>query len=92
MSLLGKYLQGWRFRGSRPSLEPGSEVNVFITEYDDTEGTAIARIGDSRLYVDGAGRELLEKRVRVSVSEFDEAAGVGRGEFVRVIGESSYTG
>ncbi|SEP84097.1 DUF7513 family protein [Natrinema salaciae] len=89
MSLLGKYLKGWTFRADRPSLEVGSEIDVFVAESNGTTGRAY--IGDTELLVDGAGPDVVEKQARVRVTEFDETAASGRGEFVEVIGESSYT-
>jgi len=90
VSFLSKYFRGWRFRTTRPSLEEGSEVNVFVSEYDG-DGTGIANIGDTRLYVENVEPEHVDKRVRVRVTEFDEKRSVGRGTFREVVGESSYT-
>ncbi|GAB3675252.1 DUF7513 family protein [Halopiger thermotolerans] len=98
MSLFGKYLRGWRFRSSKPSLEVGDEIAVFVAESNnvfgdesnDDEGHAY--IGDTHLVIEGAGPETVERRVRVRVTEFDEATARGRGEFLEIVGESSYTG
>lgn len=92
MSFLSKYLRGWKFRTTHPTLQPGSEVNVFLTEYDPGEERGVAFVGDTRLYVENAGPEHVEKRVRVAVEEFDSEESVGRGEFVETVGESSYVG
>ncbi|WP_222918765.1 TRAM domain-containing protein [Natrinema sp. SYSU A 869] len=90
MSFLGKYLKGWRFRTSRPALEQGSEVDVFIAESNGTSGRAY--IGDTELVVEGAGPGTVEKQVRVRVTEFDETTASGRGELLEIVGESSYEG
>ena len=90
MSFLSKYLTGWRFRSSRPSLTEGDEVNVFVAESNGTDGHAY--VGDTHLIVEGAGPETVEKRVRVRVTDFDETDATGRGEFLEIVGESSYTG
>ncbi|AGB15168.1 hypothetical protein Halru_0535 [Halovivax ruber XH-70] len=119
MSFLEKYLAGWTFRTSTPSLTVGSEVNVFVHRYDehagdgdgstadtatatgaenDTEtptestGMGVADIGDTRLYVEGVGPEHVDVQIRVRITEFDESTATGRGEFVQVVGESSYAG
>lgn len=92
MSFLSKYLRGWQFRTTHPTLQPGSEVNVFLTEYDPGEEMGVAFVGDTRLYVKNARPEHVEKRVRVAVEEFDAEESVGHGEFVEVVGESSYVG
>ncbi|ELY85803.1 DUF7513 family protein [Natrinema altunense] len=88
MSVFDKYLTGWRLRTSRPSFEVGREVDIFIAESNGTSGRAY--IGDTELVVEGAGPETIEKQVRVRVTEFDETTASGRGEFVEVVGESSY--
>lgn len=90
MSLLGKYFTGWRFRDTTPSLEEGDVIEVFVAESNSaTEGHVY--VGDTHLIVEGAGPETVEKRVRVRVTEFDESSSTGRGEFLEVVGESSYT-
>ncbi|ADB61296.1 hypothetical protein Htur_2418 [Haloterrigena turkmenica DSM 5511] len=89
MSLFGKYLKGWRFRSSEPTFEPGDEISVFVAESNGTDGRAY--VGDTRLTIEGAGPETVEKRVRVRVTEFDRTDSRGRGEFLEVVGESSYT-
>lgn len=91
MSMLESYFKGWRFRSTTPSLTPGSEVNVFVNQYDG-DGVGIANVGDTRLYIEGIGPEHVEKRVRVEVTEFDDDDAIGRGEFREVVGESSYAG
>ncbi|MGZ0746386.1 MULTISPECIES: DUF7513 family protein [unclassified Haloparvum] len=92
MSLISKYLSGFSFRTSTPSLEPGRTVNVFVSQYDDATGEGIALIGDTELRVAEFDPDDIDKRVAVDVREYDEATGVARGEFVDVVGESSYTG
>ncbi|WP_265109243.1 DUF7513 family protein [Halosolutus halophilus] len=91
MSLLGKYFRGWSFRSTTPSLVPGSEVNIFVSEYDG-DGVGIANVGDTRLYVEGVDPDDVGRRVRVAVTSFDETDATGRGEFREVVGESSYAG
>ncbi|WP_247003358.1 DUF7513 family protein [Halosolutus gelatinilyticus] len=91
MSVLEKFLSGWHFRTTKPALTPDTEVNVFVSEING-DGVGVARIGDTRLYVEGAGPEQVEKRVRVRVTEFDELKSTGRGEYLETVGESSYTG
>ncbi|MDQ2049359.1 TRAM domain-containing protein [Natronolimnohabitans sp. A-GB9] len=91
MSLLTKYLKGWRFRSTTPSLETGDEINVFVAETNGTD-EGLAYIGDTELRIEGAGPDTVEKRVRVRVTAFDETDATARGEFLEVVGESSYTG
>jgi len=90
MSFFEKYLKGWQFRANRPTLETGSEIDVFVAETNRTSGRAY--IGDTELVIDGAGPETVEKQVRVRVTEFDETTATGRGELLEIVGESSYSG
>ncbi|ADJ15181.1 hypothetical protein HacjB3_08990 [Halalkalicoccus jeotgali B3] len=92
MSFLSKYFKGWSFRTTHPTLAPGTEVNVFLAEYDPDEEAGLALVGDTRLYVSGAESDHVGRRVRVAVKEFRPDDSVGYGEFVRVVGESSYAG
>jgi len=61
-------------------------------EDEASQGVGVASIGDTQLYVDGTGPEHVDKRVRVRITEYDESTATGRGEFVAVVGESSYAG
>ncbi|ELY39697.1 DUF7513 family protein [Natronorubrum tibetense] len=90
MSVFKKYLKGWTFRSTNPSFDVGDEISVFVSETNGTDA-GLAYVGDTRLIIDGAGPETVEKRVRLRVTEFDEAESTGRGEFLEVVGESSYT-
>ncbi|WP_306052180.1 DUF7513 family protein [Natronococcus wangiae] len=91
MSFIRKYLKGWKFRDTTPSLTVGDELDVFVAE-SNSRNEGHVYVGDTHLIVEGAGPETVEKRVRVRVTEFDDATATGRGEFVEVVGESSYTG
>ena len=90
MSFFKKYLKGWQFRSSRPTFQSGDEIDVFVAESNGTSGHAY--VGDTHLIIEGAGPETVEKRVRVRVTDFDESDATGRGEFLEVVGQSSYTG
>lgn len=92
MSIFSKYLKGWSLRTTHPTLQPGTEINVFLAEYDPDEDAALALVGDTRLYVSGTEPEHVGKRVRVAVRKFQPDESVGHGEFVEVVGESSYAG
>lgn len=83
MSLLEKYLKGWRFRTSKPSFEPGEEMQLFIT---DIEGnTLIARIGDSVIHISEGSPALVGTRVRVRVEQFDDNTHVGNATLLEPI-------
>ncbi|ELY98535.1 TRAM domain-containing protein [Natrialba chahannaoensis JCM 10990] len=90
MSIFKKYLKGWQFRDTTPSLTAGDELDVFVAE-SNSDGNGHVYIGDTHLIVEGAGPTTVEKRVRVRVTEFDETDATGRGEFLEIVGESSYT-
>ncbi len=88
MSLLDRYLSGFRFRSARPTLSPGDVVEVFLSEHTGDEG--LARIGDTTLVVADVPPEHEGKQVRVRVDHFDADDSTGRGTFQAVVGESSY--
>ncbi|MEF8779290.1 MAG: hypothetical protein V5A46_01255 [Haloferacaceae archaeon] len=90
MSLLEKYFKGWTFRTTTPSLQPGTEVDVFLGEYRG-EGVGLVNVGDTKLFVEGVDSGHVGKRIRVEVTEFDEEASTGQGTFRKVVGVSSYT-
>ncbi|QFU81172.1 DUF7513 family protein [Natronorubrum aibiense] len=91
MSLFTKYFKGWKLRTTTPSFDVGEEIDVFVAE-SNSDGDGHAYIGDTHLIIEGAGPQTVEKRVRVRITEFDETNATGRGDFVKVVGESSYTG
>ncbi|SIR61581.1 DUF7513 family protein [Natronorubrum thiooxidans] len=91
MSLFKKYFKGWTLRTTTPSFEVGDEINVFVAA-SNSDGNGHAYIGDTHLLIEGAGPQTVEKRVRIRVTEFDETDATGRGEFLEVVGESSYSG
>jgi hypothetical protein len=84
-------MKGWQFRTTKPTLEEGSKINIFVNRYNG-DNVGVANVGDTKLYIEGVEPEHVEKRVRVEVTEFDPEESVGRGVFEKIIGESSYTG
>lgn len=90
MSLVEKYFRGWRRRSSTPDFEPGEEYRVVLTGYNETERAAVARVGDTEIYVDDTSRDYVDKIARVRVTEFDDNGHSGRAELVEVVGETTY--
>jgi len=88
MSFLEKYLAGWTFRSNHPTFDAGDEVELFVTGRED--GAQIARVGDSKLRLVDASEDLLDKRVRLKVTSFDDDAHVGEAEYVETVGESAF--
>lgn len=88
MSLLEKYTKGWSFRTNTPAFEEGDEISVYVTGIED--GTPVARIGDTKLRVTDAPSELVDKRVLLRVTSFDDDAHVGEAEYLEVVGESAF--
>lgn len=64
----------WRFRTSTPSFEPGQQLEVYLTGFDESAGRGQARIGDTILEVDGARADQVDSLVHVKVESFDERA------------------
>lgn len=88
MSAFDSFLDGLRFRTTHPSFEEGEQIVAFVTGYD--EDGAIARIGDTILYLPDESATVVDSQVRLTVTEFDVNDHVGRGEIDEVIGESTY--
>ncbi|MFC7200279.1 DUF7513 family protein [Halospeciosus flavus] len=88
MSLLQKYLKGWQFRTHTPSFEEGEEMSVFVTGTED--GTPVARIGDTVLELHDAPSDLVDKRVVLRVTYFDETKHRGEAEYIETVGESAF--
>ncbi|MFB6268352.1 MAG: hypothetical protein ABEH83_00295 [Halobacterium sp.] len=88
MSLLDKYTKGWSFRTNKPSFEEGDEISVFVTGVE--AGTPVARVGDTKLRLPDAPDDLLDKRVVLRVTKFDDESHVGEAEYVRTVGESAF--
>ncbi|WP_225334420.1 DUF7513 family protein [Halomicrobium urmianum] len=87
-SFLRQYFKGWHFRTATPSFDPGEEVIVTLTDYDEGRGQVFARVGDSRLYAeDSHGESAVGKRVRFRVESFDADAHEGEGEVLEIVGE-----
>ncbi|WP_199174925.1 DUF7513 family protein [Halegenticoccus soli] len=85
---LDKYLTGWSFRTTHPSFEVGEEISVFVTGYEN--GTAVVRVGDTVIRVPDAPDGLLDRRVRVRVTDFAENDHVGEAEYLETVGESAF--
>lgn len=88
MSLLEKYTKGWSFRSNYPSFEAGEELSVFVTAVND--GVPVARIGDSVLRLPDASPDLVDKRVLLRVTSFDDDEHVGEAEYLETVGESAF--
>jgi hypothetical protein len=85
MSVLAKYLEGFGLRSSKPSFDAGQEPSVFLTGYDESDGAALARVGDSLLRIPDAPKEQVGARVRIRVESFDDSKHVGEATYVETI-------
>jgi hypothetical protein len=83
MSRFEKLFAGLTFRTRTPEYEPGQEIVAFVTGRN-AEGLLV-RVGDTVLELPGAESDLLERRVRVEVLEFDTASHRGRGQVLEVL-------
>jgi hypothetical protein len=88
MSLLDKYTKGWSFRTNKPSFSEGDEISVFVTGVE--AGTPLARIGDTKLRLPDAPTDLVDRRVLLRVTSFDDDQKVGEAEYLRTVGESAF--
>jgi hypothetical protein len=87
-SFFRKYFKAWSFRSATPSFEPGDEIEVFVTGVRD--GVHVARIGDTVIRVPDAPAGLVDSRVRLRITEFDDGAHEGTAEFLEKVGESAF--
>ncbi|NBB93923.1 MAG: hypothetical protein GVY32_12240 [Gammaproteobacteria bacterium] len=62
----------WRFRTAYPSFEPGQELEVYLTGFDEASGKGEARIGDTILEVEGVGGGQVDSLVVIRVESFDK--------------------
>lgn len=67
----------WRFRSTRPTLEVGQDIEVYLTAFDPDTGKGRARIGDTLLEVDDAKADQLDQLVRLHVESFNQDQGIG---------------
>lgn len=88
MSRRRKFFAGFGFRTNTPSFEPGQEISAFITGYDGD--VPVARIGDSKLRVEGAPDGAVDIRAVLKVESFDTGSHTGTATFVEKTGESAY--
>ncbi|MGB9963800.1 hypothetical protein [Halobacterium sp. CBA1126] len=88
MSLFAKYTEGWSFRTNTPSFDEGDEIAVFVTGVE--AGTPVARVGDTKLRLPDADPGLVDKRVLLRVTTFDDDAHVGEAEYLETVGESAF--
>jgi hypothetical protein len=79
-----KLLAGWTFRTSTPDYEVGDELTAFVTGANGP--TPVVRIGDSIIRLPDATSDgaLVDKRVRLRVTEFDPGSHEGTGELLTV--------
>jgi hypothetical protein len=85
---LGSFLAGVGFRTNTPSFEAGEEITAFVTGVED--GTAVARVGDSKLRISNAPVDAVDTLVRLRVEGFNEDTHVGQAEYLETVGASSF--
>jgi hypothetical protein len=90
MSLLGKVFTGWQLRTTKPRLEPGQEVTLVVTDYDHEADAAVARVGDTRIRIEDTSSDIVDMRVRVEITDFDDNDHVGTAELREIVGETMY--
>jgi hypothetical protein len=81
---LDKLLAGWTFRTSTPVYDVGDELIAFVTSSNGK--TPIVRVGDTVISLPGANenKSLVDKRVRIRVTEFDPRSHEGAAELLQV--------
>lgn len=91
MNIFGRtYLEGWQFRTTKPRFEPGDETSLIVTDYDHEMDAAVARVGDTRIYIEDTQPDIVDMKVRIAITDFDTNDHVGTAELIAVIGETMY--
>jgi|GEM_PF-362368 len=85
---LESFFAGVGFRTNTPSFDAGEEITAFVTGVED--GTAIARVGDSKLRIADAPTDAVDTLVRLRVEAFDDDTHVGQAEYLETVGASSF--
>ena len=88
MSRFDKFLAGWSFRGSTPEYAAGDVIEAMVTGVEGD--TAVARIGDSTLRIEGAPDDALNTRVLVAVETWDGTEHRGTGTYRETVGKSAF--
>lgn len=87
---LQQYFYGWWFRSSTPSYESGDEFEAYVFDYDDEDRRATVRMGDSRIHIPDVPPEIAGKRIRLRITEYDDAENRGEAEFIETLGETTF--
>jgi ABC-type molybdate transport system ATPase subunit len=90
MSLFEGLFGDWQLRTATPCLEQNQEVTVVVTNYDQETGTAVVRIGDSRLRIKDTQPDIVDMTVRIRVTDFDANEHTGTAELLEITGETMY--
>lgn len=90
MSLFDKYLTGWQFRTTTPQFEPGEVISLIVTDYDNEADVAVARVGDSRVHIENTQPGIVDMKVKIEITDFDDSDHVATAELVEIIGETMY--
>ncbi|RBI61058.1 hypothetical protein DMJ13_15105 [halophilic archaeon] len=86
--MMEQFFKGVGFRTNRPVFEPGEEIEVYVTGYEGD--TAIARVGDSVLRISDAPPDVLDRRVRLRIEEFDDNDHDGQASLLDVVGDQTF--
>lgn len=78
------WFQSWTFRTSTPNLEPDDVVEVLTMTYEESSQLLLARIGDTRIYIEDGSPDMVNRSVKVRIIEFDSKKHEGKAELIRV--------
>lgn len=85
MGMLDAFLEGWEFRSSRPEFEAGETIHLEVTGYDPETERAVARVGDTHLFIEESEQTLLGHSVRLKVETFDPENATGTARLLEVL-------
>ncbi|MFC7059546.1 DUF7513 family protein [Halovenus salina] len=90
MSLLSRLLAGATFRTSKPEFDVGEEIEVYVTDYNESNDEVFARVGQTRLRFDNASSDLVGCRVLARIERFDLESHRGTVTHLKTVERSSW--
>lgn len=84
------FLKSWQFRSSRPDFEEGETIELYATGFEPESKNLLARVGDSLLRVNGGTEDMVDRKLKVKVTEFDKSDSRGEAELLEAFESSEF--
>jgi hypothetical protein len=79
------WFSSWTFRTNSPGFSTGDVLELYVGDYDFDSNSAELRIGDTILTVEDVNSDIIDERVRVRITEFNETEHRGTGELLEIL-------